>query len=84
MSDLRQAAEKAFEALQERYVGALRDEAMDALCAALEQPIIEPEISADKAHRVLTDEVIAELWHANGGFHHHFARAVERWVKGQA
>lgn len=32
--------------------------------------------------RTLTDEVIADLWHANGGFHHHFARAVERWLKG--
>ncbi len=31
----------------------------------------------------LTDEVIADLWHANGGFHHHFARAVERWLKGE-
>lgn len=30
----------------------------------------------------LTDEVIAELWHQNGGFHHHFARAIERWLKG--
>ena len=30
----------------------------------------------------LTDEIIAELWHQNGGFHHHFARAVERWLKG--
>ena len=34
--------------------------------------------------RTLTDEVIADLWHQNGGFHHHFARAVERWLKGQA
>jgi hypothetical protein len=32
----------------------------------------------------LTDEVIAELWHKNGGFHHHFARAIERWLKGGA
>jgi hypothetical protein len=32
--------------------------------------------------RTLTDEVIADLWHQNGGFHHHFARAVERWLKG--
>lgn len=30
----------------------------------------------------LTDEVIADLWHQNGGFHHHFARAIERWLKG--
>lgn len=33
--------------------------------------------------RTLTDEMIADLWHANGGFHHHFARAVERWLKGK-
>lgn len=33
--------------------------------------------------RTLTDEAIAELWHKNGGFHHHFARAVERWLKEQ-
>ena len=33
--------------------------------------------------RTLTDEVIADLWHQNGGFHHHFARAVERWLKGE-
>jgi hypothetical protein len=33
--------------------------------------------------RTLTDEVIADLWHANGGFHHHFARAVERYLKGE-
>lgn len=37
---------------------------------------LEPE-------RTLTDEVIADLWHQNGGFHHHFARAVERWLKGE-
>lgn len=34
--------------------------------------------------RTLTDEVIAELWHKNGGFHHHFARNIERWLKGGA
>jgi len=33
--------------------------------------------------RGLTDEVIADLWHQNGGFHHHFARAVERWLRGK-
>jgi hypothetical protein len=40
--------------------------------------------SCDKPERTLTDEVIANLWHQNGGFHHHFARAIERWLKGQA
>ena len=33
--------------------------------------------------RRLTDEVIADLWHKNGTYHHHFARAIERWLKGQ-
>ena len=32
----------------------------------------------------LTDEVIADLWHQNGGFHHHFARAIERWLRDHA
>ena len=39
---------------------------------------------AELSERHLTHEVIADLWHANGGFHHHFARAIERWLKGQA
>ena len=38
---------------------------------------------ANAIERTLTDEVIADLWHANGGFHHHFARAVERYLKGE-
>ena len=33
--------------------------------------------------RRLTDEVIAELWYKHGTFHHHFARAIERWVRGE-
>ena len=33
--------------------------------------------------RRLTDEVIADLWHRNGTYHHHFARAIERWLKGE-
>ena len=44
----------------------------EVLHAALAQP-----------ERTLTDEVIADLWHQNGGFHHHFARAVERYLKGE-
>ena len=54
------------------------------LKAALEEsadstkPVVEPE-----PQRTLTDEVIADLWHQNGGFHHHFARAIERWLRGQ-
>jgi hypothetical protein len=39
--------------------------------------------TTDVFERTLTDEKIAELWHKNGGFHHHFARAVERWLKGE-
>lgn len=31
----------------------------------------------------LTDEVIGDLWYASGGFPHQFARAVERWLKGE-
>jgi len=38
---------------------------------------------AEAVERTLTDEKIAELWHQNGGFHHHFARAVERYLKGE-
>jgi hypothetical protein len=33
--------------------------------------------------RHLTDEVIADLWYQNGTHHHHFARAIERWLKQQ-
>lgn len=33
--------------------------------------------------RTLTDEIIAELWYKNGTYYHHFARALERWLKGQ-
>ena len=33
--------------------------------------------------RALTDEIIAELWYKNGTFHHHFARAIERYLKGR-
>ena len=33
--------------------------------------------------RGLTDEVIADLWYQNGTHHHHFARAVARWLRGE-
>jgi hypothetical protein len=33
--------------------------------------------------RRLTDEVIADLWYKNGTYHHHFARAIERYLKGE-
>jgi hypothetical protein len=42
MTTLRQAARQALEALEERYVGALRDRAIDALEAALAEPEQEP------------------------------------------
>jgi hypothetical protein len=35
---LRQAAQQALDTLEERYVGALRDKAMDALRTALAEP----------------------------------------------
>jgi hypothetical protein len=38
---------------------------------------------AELSERKLTDEVIADLWYKNGTHHHHFARAVERWLKGE-
>ena len=40
-------------------------------------------ILKNQQERTLTDEIIADLWHQNGGFHHHFARAVERYLKGE-
>lgn len=49
-----------------------QDRIRDKVLSAPEQP-----------ERTLTDEVIADLWHQNGGFHHHFARAVERYLKGE-
>lgn len=65
--------------------------AITALRAALTEDALQKftdvsqEIEAALAEPLtLTDEVIAELWHKNGGFHHHFARAIERWLKGHA
>ncbi len=86
MTDLKKAAQQALAALEEatNYTGceawspSMTDECLAVavtLRAALEQP---------EQERKLTDEVIADLWHQNGGFHHHFARALERWLKGQA
>ena len=54
-------------------------------CASLESQNSELDRKlAELSERHLTDEAIADLWHANGGFHHHFARAIERWLKGHA
>jgi hypothetical protein len=53
-------------------------------CVSLEEQNTELDKKlAELSERHLTDEVIADLWHQNGGFHHHFARAVERWLKGK-
>jgi hypothetical protein len=81
MTDLSDAAQQALEALEfmadewgftQKANRPERWQAIDTLRAALKQP-----------ERTLTDEVIADLWHQNGGFHHHFARAVERYLKGE-
>jgi hypothetical protein len=54
-------------------------------CASLEDQNTELDRKlAELSERHLTDEVIADLWHANAGYHHHFARHIERWLKGQA
>ena len=74
MSDLRSAAEQALKTLE--IVQDLRSRTIDAAADILRAALQQPE-------RTLTDEVIADLWHAKGGFHHHFARAVERYLKGE-
>lgn len=58
MTDLRAIAQQALEALEERYVGALRDKAMDALRAALAQP--------DKCGWVQEDES-SDAWNTGCG-----------------
>lgn len=68
-------------------VGRLCQEAAAALVEDALQKFTEvsQEIEAALAEPLtLTDEVIADLWHQNGGFHHHFARAIERWLRGHA
>ena len=81
MSDLRSAAQQALEALEfmadewgftQKANRPERWQAIDALRAALKQP-----------QRTLTDEVIGDLCYASGGFPHQFARAVERYLKGE-
>ena len=93
MSALSKAAQQALEALEAgaeswRLIGP----AIDTLKAALTEEALQRltdvhqqiEAALEQPERKLTDEVIADLWHANGGFHHHFARAIERWLRGQA
>jgi hypothetical protein len=74
MSDLRDAARQALKTLE--IVQDVRSRTIDAAADILRAALAQPE-------RTLTDEVIADLWHQNGGFHHHFARAVERYLKGE-
>ena len=52
-------------------------------CASLQDQNAELDRKlADLSERRLTDELIANLWHQNGGYHHHFAKAIERYLKG--
>lgn len=39
--------------------------------------------NAEQPERTLNDEIIADLWYKNGTHHHHFARAIERWLRGE-
>ncbi len=90
MTTLREAAQKTLEVLEDlnsrlHLLDCYRafDTEVATLRAALEEsadstkPVVESE-----PQRTLTDEVIADLWHKNGGYHHHFARAIERWLRG--
>lgn len=53
-------------------------------CEALARAVMMDQTGYDMPpRRTLTDEVIADLWYASGGFPHQFARAVERWLKGE-
>ncbi len=56
--NLRAAAQQALEALEERYVGALRDKAMDALRTALAEP--DPAVQRDLAFQNMA-RIIREL-----------------------
>ena len=76
MSDLRAAARQALEALEEVQNHMNTSDWFDMRVAALKAALEQPE-------RTLTDEVIADLWHQTVGFPYHFARAVERWLKGE-
>jgi hypothetical protein len=78
MSNLRDAAEKALKALE-----GWKDDAPSWWTTGDEKTIIALKAALEPPERTLTDEKIAELWHQNGGFHHHFARAVERYLKGE-
>ena len=76
MTTLREAATMALEALEAADVDPHSSDAVHKAIDALRAALAEPQ-------RRLTDEVIAELWYKHGTFHHHFARAIERWVRGE-
>ena len=97
MSELRAAARQALEAMNKatrfthgpEFVGL--NQAIIDLNGALKQTEIELLLTvtpaqiahANAVERTLTDEVIGDLWYASGGFPHQFARAVERYLKGE-
>ena len=60
-----------------------RIDKMKVAVAPVGLPAGESAAVAAAPARTLTDEVIADLWARNGTFHHHFARAIERWLKGE-
>lgn len=77
MTDLRAAAQQALEAMEAADVDPHSSDAIYKASTALRAALAEPQ-------RTLTDEVIADLWYKSGTFHHHFARAIESWLKGKA
>ena len=75
-SDLRTVAQQALAAMEAADVDPHSSDAVYKAMDALRSALAEPE-------RRLTDEIIAELWYKHGTFHHHFARAIERYLKGE-
>ena len=73
---LKAALEKPNEDYERGFVDGMSEQAKRSVDRAVNR-------MANAVERTLTDEVIADLWHQNGGFHHHFARAVERYLKGE-
>jgi hypothetical protein len=60
-----------------------RIDKMKGAVAPVGRPAGESAAVAAAPARTLNDEVIADLWYKNGTHHHHFARAVERWLRGE-
>jgi hypothetical protein len=93
MTTLRTAAQQALAAMDymlnngEWYQAQERAEALRAALAEREEDradelTVAYMMGAHSKLRTLTDEVIADLWYQNGT-HHHFARAIERYLKGE-